>query len=207
MNNKQIKKIYYDEYTNRIESIESNIINAYIDYFYLIEIGKFMKRIHYTSLTNFVFNDSLNFIKGIMLSFQKEFSLIIWKIFLDTDGKANTIYNLRNALNKDYLFLKPLNIKNIDTATYKEEIKKLNYLRKTYLAHSDMNTESTKIDLKNIKSLLNNIVEFYNKLLFDDMVKSAIDDEKIKRLEQKSKNAVEMLFNGSFYKIVGGTNE
>jgi len=103
-------------------------------------------------------NVSNHFVKLV----QKDLALTLWKIYYDTDSKANTVPKFRNTINK---LLR-------DNGREHEQVKqeminkntenKLIMMRRQFLAHTDMNRKDSKILICELKEMLDAICKEFN---------------------------------------------
>lgn len=109
---------------------------------------------------------------------QKDLALTLWKIYCDTDPNANTVSKFRNAINqllrdsdcKDKLVKKEKAKENIEN--------KLKMLRRQFLAHTDMKRNSSRIEICELKELLDMICREFNRVC------DVIDDDRIVNLSE-----------------------
>lgn len=104
---------------------------------------------------------------------QKDLALTLWKICYDNSPNANTVPKFRNAI---YKLLKDCDnkfkpIKNKKTNGNIEN--KLRMMRKQFLAHADMKRDSSRIEICELKELLDSICNEFNRVC------DVIDDDRI----------------------------
>jgi len=109
---------------------------------------------------------------------QKDLALTLWKIYYDTDPNANTVSKFRNAINK---LLRDSDSKS--KPVKKEKINgsiedRLTMMRRQFLAHTDMNRNSSKIEICELKELLDFICSEFNRVC------DVIDDDRIVNISE-----------------------
>lgn len=108
-----------------------------------------------------------------VLLMQKDLALTLWKIYCDCDSNANTVPKFRNDINESLRnsgFLQ----KQVKTEKAKKSIEdKLNMMRRKFLAHTDMKRDSSKIEICELKEMLDTICSGFNKVC------DVIDDDSI----------------------------
>lgn len=120
-----------------------------------------------------LYNNALNISNHIVRLLQKDLALTIWKIYYDVNSSANTIPKFRNAINKELKNSgnghKQVKKEKID----QEKANKLGLMRRQFLAHADMTRNDSKIEIGDLKNILDAICKEFNDVC------SVIDDERI----------------------------
>lgn len=126
--------------------------------------------------------DSYNIVSHISNHFvlltQKDLALTLWKIYYDTDPNANTIPKFRNVINK------LLRDSDCECTQVKQEKinknteDKLKMLRRQFLAHVDMERNNNRIEICELKELLDVICREFNRVC------DVIDDDKIDNISE-----------------------
>lgn len=111
--------------------------------------------------------------KYYVLLLQKDLVLTLWKLYCDNDKNAETIQKFRNDIKKKdrSIELEKLEIINPNT------IRKIEQMRNQYLAHTDMTRKGSRIEIAELKKMLDTICREFNK------VSKAIGDDRIKNSE------------------------
>lgn len=127
-----------------------------------------------TDAHNMALNISNHFVRLV----QKDLALTLWKIYYDTNKNANTVSKFRNAINKllqdsDREF-KPVKKEK----TNKSIENKLIMMRREFLAHADMKRDSSKIEICELKELLDLICSEFNRVC------DVIDDNRIGNISE-----------------------
>lgn len=103
---------------------------------------------------------------------QKDLALTLWKIYYDTDPNANTVPKFRNTINK-LLRDNDCECKQVKSENINKSIEnKLKMLRRQFLAHVDMKRNDSRIDICELKELLDAIRKDFNRVC------EVIDDDK-----------------------------
>lgn len=122
-----------------------------------------------TELYNMVPNISNHIVRLI----QKDLALTIWKIYFDTNPNANTIPKFRNIINNQ-LRNSGNECKQVKKEKLDEDFtSKLVSMRKQFLAHADMTRNDSKIEISDLKGVLDAICKEFNNVC------SVVDDERI----------------------------
>ena len=121
--------------------------------------------------------DSYNIVSHISNHFvlltQKDLALTLWKIYYDTDPNANTIPKFRNVINK-LLRDSDCECKQVKQEKINKNTEdKLKMLRRQFLAHVDMERNNNRIEICELKELLDVICREFNRVC------DVIDDDKI----------------------------
>ena len=104
---------------------------------------------------------------------QKDLALTLWKIYCDTDSNANTVPKFRNAINK-LLRESGCECKQVKQEKINKSIEnKLKALRRQFLAHVDMKRNDNRIEICELKEMLDMICKEFNRVC------DVIDDDKI----------------------------
>lgn len=119
------------------------------------------------------YNTALNISNHIVRLLQKDLALTIWKIYFDLDPNANTIPKFRNAINNELR-----NSGNAHKQVKKENLDssftcKLLSMRKKFLAHTDMKRNDSRIEISDLKDILDTICKEFNNVC------NVIDDERV----------------------------
>ena len=109
----EIKNEFLQEYNKELNSVHSRIMNAIMDYYYLLAIDEIKNSIKLTQLTQNVLRNPISFLDTIVFSLQKDFCLIVWCICCDSHSEANTIDKFKGKLNSKYLDAKKLLAENL----------------------------------------------------------------------------------------------
>lgn len=118
-----------------------------------------------------------NHIVGLL---QKDLALTIWKIYIDVDPNANTIPKFRNAINKELQ-----NSGNGDKRVKKEKLdnsftSKITSMRMQFLAHTDMTRNDSRIEISDLKDILDTICKEFNNVC------NVVDDERVRGISDKN---------------------
>ena len=99
-----------------------------------------------------------------VLLVQKDLALTLWKIYYDTDSNANTVPKFRNTINKllrdSGCECKQVKQEKINKSTEN----KLKALRRQFLAHVDMKRNNGRIEICDLKDLLDTICREFNRI-------------------------------------------
>lgn len=122
-----------------------------------------------TELYNMVPNISNHVVRLL----QKDLALTIWKIYFDINPNANTIPKFRNDINNELR-----NSGNEHKQVKKEKLddgstSKLISMRKQFLAHADMTRNDSRIEISDLKDILDTICKEFNNVC------NVVDDERI----------------------------
>lgn len=122
-----------------------------------------------------------------VLLVQKDLALTLWKIYYDKDSKSNTVPKFRNTINE---LLRNSDCKN--KCVKREKINKsiedkLTMLRKQYLAHVDMTRNDNRIEIRELKELLDIICREFNRIC------DVIDDDRISSIPKSNIDLQHML--------------
>lgn len=127
-----------------------------------------------SDLYNMVSHISNHFV----LLVQKDLALTLWKIYYDTDSNANTVPKFRNAINKllrdSSCECKQVKQEKINKST--ED--KLKMLRRQFLAHVDMKRNNNRIEICELKELLDTICREFNNVC------DVVDDDRIDNISE-----------------------
>ncbi len=127
-----------------------------------------------SDLYNMVSHISNHFV----LLVQKDLALTLWKIYYDTDSNANTVPKIRNAINKllrdSGCECKQVKQEKINKST--ED--KLKMLRRQFLAHVDMKRNNNRIEICELKELLDAICREFNNVC------DVVDDDRIVNISE-----------------------
>lgn len=126
--------------------------------------------------------DSYNIVSHISNHFvlltQKDLALTLWKIYYDTDPNANTIPKFRNVINK-LLRDSDCECKQVKQEKINKNTEdKLKMLRRQFLAHVDMERNNNRIEICELKELLDVICREFNRVC------DVIDDDKIDNISE-----------------------
>lgn len=109
---------------------------------------------------------------------QKDLALTLWKIYYDTDSKANTVPKFRNTINK-LLRDSGCEGKQVKQEKINKSIEdKLKAVRRQFLAHVDMKRNDSRIEICELKELLDIICREFNRVC------DVIDDDKISQISE-----------------------
>lgn len=127
-------------------------------------------------------SDSYNMVSHIsnhfVLLVQKDLALTLWKIYYDTDSDANTVPKFRNAINK-FLRDSGCECKQVKPEKINKSIEdKLKMMRRQFLAHVDMKRNGSKIEICELKELLDVICREFNSVC------EVIDDDRIVNISE-----------------------
>lgn len=122
---------------------------------------------------NDLYNETSHVSNHFIVLVQKDLALTLWKIYYDINPKANTVPKFRNAINKLLIDgdSESKTIKNEKTNRNIEN--KLKMMRREFLAHTDMERNSSKIEICELKELLDSICNEFNRVC------DVIDDDRI----------------------------
>ena len=153
-----------------------------------------------------LFHCSIEFFYSIINALQKEMILILCSLD-STNHKSNSIQQLKSALReyiKDYDDIKD-KLKKIPA---KNNLKCVEDSRKKVIAHIDLIKDLDKVPMITVKQRLDDLRHCYNSYLFDNLIKYAISDNKLKDIEENCYFGVSQLFSGqmdSFFKAYSAT--
>ena len=109
---------------------------------------------------------------------QKDLALTLWKIYYDTDSNANTVPKLRNTINK-LLRDSGFEGKQVKQEKINKSIEdKLKALRRQFLAHVDMGRSDRRIEICDLKTMLDTICRELNRVC------DAIGNDKIFKISE-----------------------
>lgn len=109
---------------------------------------------------------------------QKDLALTLWKIYYDIDSNANTVPKFRNAIN-ELLRNKGCGSKQVKQEKINSNISNtLGTMRRKFLAHADMKRNGSKIDICELKDLLDKICKEFNKIC------EVVDNDKISGISE-----------------------
>lgn len=178
-----------EEYYRRYENICSLILKAYHD-LYLIQT---IDEIKPTRIS--VGGSVLHVLSHICELAKADLALIIWKIFLDNDGKSNTL-NTLNAFLRTQCDVNSI-MKNSLSCSFVE--KDIRTIRKQMLAHNDIKKEPVKINVADMSKALFELRDKLNALCFPDI------DERVCRIEDANLNVLAFHVKWAFGLLVEST--
>ncbi len=147
-----------EEYLKRYSSLYNLINNAYMDKYLLEEIHKFSIEIYHNK--NEVDSRVISVINHFCELIKKDLCLTIWKIYCDENQKANTLKALGRHLSS-------ITKKLYDTSLPKELRKHtttITRLRSKWLAHNDINSANSTIQIQDLCAILDNLRAIFNSL-------------------------------------------
>lgn len=122
---------------------------------------------------NDIYNMVSNISNHFILLLQKDLALTLWKIYYDTDSNANTVPKFRNAINK-LLRDNGCECNQVKQEKMNKSIEdKLKMMRRQFLAHTDMKRSGSKIEICELKELLDVICRDFNNVC------EVVDDDRI----------------------------
>lgn len=126
------------------------------------------------------YNTALNISNHIVRLLQKDLALTIWKIYFDVNPNANTIPKFRNAINQELQ-----NSGNGDKKVKKEKLdnsftSKITSMRMQFLAHTDMTRNDSRIEISDLKDILDTICKEFNNVC------NVVDDERVRGISDKN---------------------
>lgn len=104
---------------------------------------------------------------------QKDLALTIWKMYFDTNTKANTIPKFRNTINKRLREFDNGHKKIYKSKFNADTIKKLECMRMKFLAHTDMTRSNNRIEISDLMEILDTMCNEFNNIC------SVIEDERV----------------------------
>lgn len=127
-------------------------------------------------------NDMYNIVHQVSNHFivlvQKDLALTLCKIYYDTDPNANTVPKFRNTINK-LLRDSDCECKQVKPEKINKSIEnKLIMLRRQFLAHVDMKRNNSRIDICELKELLDKICKEFNRVC------DVVDDDKFSSISE-----------------------
>lgn len=127
-------------------------------------------------------NDLYNMVSHVSNHFivlaQKDLALTLYKIYYDIDSKANTVPRFRNDINK-LLRDEDCESKQVKKEKTNGSIEnKLTMMRRQFLAHTDMKRNSSKIEVCELKELLDVVCSEFNRVC------DVIDDDRIVNISE-----------------------
>ena len=127
-------------------------------------------------------NDMYNIVHQISNHFivlvQKDLALTLCKIYYDTDPNANTVPKFRNTINK-LLRDSDCECKQVKQEKINKNTEdKLKMLRRQFLAHVDMERNNNRIEICELKELLDAICREFNNVC------DVVDDDRIVNISE-----------------------
>lgn len=119
------------------------------------------------------YNMYSNISNHIIRLVQKDLALTIWKMYFDTDTKANTIPKFRNTINNRLREFDNGHKKIYKSKFNADTIKKLECMRMKFLAHTDMTRSNNRIEISDLMEILDTMCNEFNNIC------SVIEDERV----------------------------
>lgn len=167
-----------EEYSQRYWNLFDLLQQAYMDRYLLEEIANYTEDLkQYEGAYKTREYPVLGHISALL---KKDLCLVIWKVYCDTDQRANTI----QALNR---FLMPITGKRYETKISKEIRpleKTLETMRKQWLAHNDQEQEDLSLLTTDLYRMLDEICELLN-----DMMENSVASN-VTEFSDSTKNAL-----------------
>lgn len=198
-----IKKEKFEEYKNRVISLESNFVQAYRLYYYLLEIENRFKNFDFSKL-NILCLPFRNLHYTICYTFRQELISLVWKINLDTRSKANTLDHLKRDLETLYFNdVKILDIKKTNRPDIERQIREL---RHHMISHTDKDVMELPVNMNDVKILLDSFLDIFKQLVFDNVIdcSKAIN---VSAIQNECAAGIDELYSGSVYKLLKGGND
>lgn len=130
-----------------------------------------------------------NFNSHYILLLQKDLALNVWKIYFDKDSNANTVAKFRNSVNE---ILRELGKNSVQVKKAKginpEVEKVLLDMRKQFLAHMDMTRGNGRLEISDMKNMLDIICAEFNNVC------DVVNDDDIKRITDIQLGMIEMSY-------------
>ena len=146
------------KYSYRYSGIMELLISGYYDAFMLQAIDEIRPE------SKDYVGVSLKMLRHISELLKRDLALVIWRIFVDSDSKANTVRQLNGYLRKNGIeTLQRLSLSN------KSLEKKLNEARNSLLAHNDANKPKVSIKVADLNNALDEIRLMLNSLCFPEI--------------------------------------
>ncbi len=152
-------------FKNGYEKLRYLLKQTYIDIYALEEIGKIKTTAQEDSWT--LYKSSTHILGHICELLKKDLGLIIWKIYIDKDERANTLQHLKSLIFCEIGDIDEVRskLKNIDLSEEsQEEISRLDELRKKYLAHNDNESAKVAVNISNLVIIVETMRSILNAL-------------------------------------------
>ena len=145
------------EYSDRYTGILELLISGYYDAFMLQAIDEIRPE------SKDYVGVSFKMLRHISELLKRDLALVIWKVFVDTDFRANTISQLRSFLGKNGVRIKKQTLSNADLVEHVKEA------RNSFLAHNDAEHSSVSIEISHLYTALDEIRSMLNELCFPEI--------------------------------------
>lgn len=174
------------EYRDFCSCVRNQIIDAYKTYFYLKALEKKCPNRKMLSWSK------QEYIEFLIRCFQERFVLSINKLVVDSGAEKYCVKNLKSFIKQNlasFFDESSLALSKKENKLIESQIKKY---RDRYIAHNLRNLNNLTLYISKIKPLLDEIRDYYNKLLIDDLLceKIAITNNEISGLEQFCENGL-----------------
>lgn len=164
-----------DVYFSFCNELYHMILKAYIDKYLLEAIDLYAQEpekenIQFSKSNWLVLEHICELVKG-------DFALLVWKIYLDSNEKANTITQLGKYLQK---IGKGKTISTKISKQYNACLEDLKLVRRKFIAHNDKEKSGKKVDIKQLTFVLDEIKNMYNGLCdtsIDDRVQQITESD------------------------------
>lgn len=143
-----------EKYFNLYDELYGLLLRAYYDVYSLKEIECYNESIK--NGDNVLIKSSFNVMSHICELLKADLGLIIWKVFSDTNSKANTLRSLCSKL-RNISLEQSLNLvlPRLGLPSEFRSVEfRLSVLRKTFLAHNDKDKLHTSVKLDELIRLL-----------------------------------------------------
>lgn len=198
MDNSVIRKDCLEQYENQVKWLFGAFIRAYQNCYYLKGIDERRKQYLENQSEAIFFQYSIEFFYAIIYALQKEAILLLCSIE-DFNPKANSLSKLNNSLSeyaKDVKLIQDQIVKK----PKKRKIQHIRDCRNQKIAHIELGKEIDGVSMAEVEERLNELRVCYNSYLFDGMIKYAINDNKLKDIEEDCCLGVNQLFSGEMDK-------
>lgn len=178
-----------EEYCRRYNSLYSLVLQAYADLYMLEAITELRPD------SNSLDPDAFYTLRHICELIKSDFALIIWKVLIDSNPKANTLPTLCAYLKKQF----DERIKGKLSLSNRQVERDIEEIRKKYLAHNDKEKSGVKIAVEDMRRAIEEAREKLNALCRPQINAgvSTIDDETLRKLEDRRKRGLGLLIKSA----------
>lgn len=155
-----------DEYFQRYNSLKELIASGYVDVFCLQTIKGYIET---KDENNRLPSPAAKALSHICMLLKSDLCLTIWKAYLDTNQKCNSVQHLRSFIEENFKeYTVPKERISISSKTKKIQ-NDIRAIRKEFLAHNDNTKSGVRIDTDEMISLLELIRERLNLLCIPEI--------------------------------------
>ena len=191
------------EYFRKYEELQVLLERAYVDIYSLEEIESYNKS---AQNNGFVLTKSSFHVLGHVCELLKvDLGLTIWKIYVDDDGKANTIKKLSTYIHQNCSNI--VEVSSLPKMRLSPELRQvesqLTMLRNNYLAHNDDEKKHTSIPLAEMVSIVEELRIKLNGLCFTDLDSrvTEITDQHLKSIKLSVSFGLGMMIHRSTFPL------